>query len=196
LQPCAVHQPRPSSFTAPCEAVSLAAEDIDCPAVALGSCSDRRQQTERACVKVLVRYEEFVRDALVNSVCLIPPAGPQVDIVRGYDWPRPFTIRTLKNIFVERWLGSEDELKAQSGNELPRFQRAWESGDAEYGAVVVGESIGMIHEIEPVELVMSKIVKRAEKAINIIAADIRSVGPATLRGTILFLKQRGGDPPG
>lgn len=88
------------------------------------------------------------------------------DIVRRYEWPKPFNIRTLKNGFVERWLGREEQLKSVADEELPKFQRAWAAGDAENGAVVVSESVGLIHEIAPVETVMNQIVRQAEGALS------------------------------
>jgi hypothetical protein len=34
------------------------------------------------------------------------------DAARGYRWPAPFTGRALRNAFLERWDGREDELVA------------------------------------------------------------------------------------
>ncbi len=33
-----------------------------------------------------------------------------LDIARGVDWPHKYTGRTLRNTFLEQWLGREEEL--------------------------------------------------------------------------------------
>lgn len=96
------------------------------------------------------------------------------DIVRRYDWPKPFNIRTLRNKFVERWQGNEEELKSVADMEVEKFQQAWVDGDADNSAVVVSESIGLIHTIEPVEVVMSNLIQQAEATIHQVAGWIRS----------------------
>lgn len=92
--------------------------------------------------------------------------GSAVDVVRGYDWPKPWNIRTLRNRFVEQWSGDIDGLKANLDREQARFLAARDSGDSDNAAVIVGEGIDMVREILPAAEIVRKISADAEAALR------------------------------
>src|SRR5918912_1373847 len=51
------------------------------------------------------------------------------DVVRRHAWPRPYTGRAIRNRFMERWGGREDDLGEALDEEIPRFRAAVEDGD-------------------------------------------------------------------
>ncbi|MGY4345458.1 NAD(P)H-dependent flavin oxidoreductase YrpB (nitropropane dioxygenase family) [Bradyrhizobium sp. GM7.3] len=53
----------------------------------------------------------------------------------------------MKNGFIERWHGREDELRTLQEAELQRVEKAWVSGDYDTANVTVGEAIGLINDI-------------------------------------------------
>lgn len=69
------------------------------------------------------------------------------DVVRKKAWPSEYTGRLMKNGFIERWHGREDELRTLQEAELQRVEKAWVSGDYDTANVTVGEAIGLINDI-------------------------------------------------
>ena len=87
-----------------------------------------------------------------------------VDIVRGYDWPKPFTARVIKTRFTMDWHGREGEL-AQSATrqrEEARYWNALKAGDVENTCVLTGEAAGLIHDIAPAAEIVRRMVDDAE----------------------------------
>jgi nitronate monooxygenase len=89
-----------------------------------------------------------------------------IDIVRGYDWPKPFDIRVMRNAFVERWHGHESELSARLDTEVPRYAAGAAVGNAGEVAVVVGEGIGLIDDIPSARDIVERIAGDAESLLR------------------------------
>jgi len=85
-----------------------------------------------------------------------------MDLARKLDWPRRYTARVLKNQFIERWHGHEDELMAVADAEAAKYRAAWAEGDPDRSNTFVGEAAGLIHEIEPVSDIIERMVREAE----------------------------------
>ena len=78
------------------------------------------------------------------------------DVVRGHDWPEPYTGRALGNRFLERWDGREDDLAAALDKEGHAFREAVREGDFETAMVWAGEAVDLIDEVaDAAELVRS-----------------------------------------
>ena len=88
------------------------------------------------------------------------------DIARQLDWPKPFDIRTLDNGFTRRWQGREHELRARIDTEAAAYRDAFAAGDPENAAVIVGEGIGLIREVEPAALILERMVDEAVAALD------------------------------
>ena len=89
-----------------------------------------------------------------------------VDIVRGYDWPKPFDIRVLRNDFVARWHGREAELAAAREAEAARYFAAADAGVAADTAVMVGEAAGLIADLPPAGAIVERVVAEAEALLG------------------------------
>jgi nitronate monooxygenase len=89
-----------------------------------------------------------------------------VDIVRGYDWPKPFNIRVMRNRFTEHWHGREGELAAGLATETARYFEAAKVGDPDGTAVMVGEAAGLIHEVLPAATIVERVVAEAETLLR------------------------------
>ncbi len=72
------------------------------------------------------------------------------DYARGYDWPKPYTARVLKNQFTETWHGKANQLSLLS-NETQQalYADACRSNDFDIAGLFIGEGIDLIHEILP-----------------------------------------------
>lgn len=69
------------------------------------------------------------------------------DVVRGHEWPEPYTGRALRNRFLERWEGREGELAAGLDAEGRAFREAVSEGDFETAMVWAGEAVDLIGEV-------------------------------------------------
>ncbi|WP_407492642.1 NAD(P)H-dependent flavin oxidoreductase [Pseudooceanicola sp. MF1-13] len=83
------------------------------------------------------------------------------DIARRLDWPAPFTIRTARNAFTDTWEGDPEGLRQQ--DELPAaYAKAFQAGDADLAPPIVGEAIGLIHDMPKAGDVVTRIATEAE----------------------------------
>ncbi|KZY53994.1 nitronate monooxygenase [Sulfitobacter sp. KE29] len=88
------------------------------------------------------------------------------DIMRGYDWPKRYTGRVLRNDFTDRWHDDPDGLRAALAQELPRWQAAVAAGDARTANAFVGEVAGLICAVSPAADILRDIVQGAETALG------------------------------
>jgi nitronate monooxygenase len=89
------------------------------------------------------------------------------DIVRGYDWPQPFTGRALRNRFFERWDGRESDLQRALENERPAYQSSTREGDYETAMVWAGEAVDLIKSVERASALVVRISVEAEAQLQL-----------------------------
>jgi nitronate monooxygenase len=90
-----------------------------------------------------------------------------VDIVRGFDiWPKRYDIRAMRSATTDRWYGKEDELRAAVATEGPRYADAAAKGDAKTVSPIVGEAVGLIHEVATAEQILQGMVRQAEEILK------------------------------
>ncbi|SFV29854.1 NAD(P)H-dependent flavin oxidoreductase [Hyphomicrobium facile] len=90
-----------------------------------------------------------------------------MDLARKLDWPPRYTARVLKNRFIERWHGREQELLTVADQEAAKYRKAWADGDPEESNTFVGEVVGLIHDIEPASNIIERIVREAEELLQL-----------------------------
>ncbi len=78
-------------------------------------------------------------------------------------WPTPYTGRVLRNAHLERWLGREDELAAESEHVQRDYAAARDRGDFDVAAVIAGEASALINDIPPAREIVERIVAEAER---------------------------------
>jgi nitronate monooxygenase len=88
------------------------------------------------------------------------------DIVREYEWPEPYTGRALRNTFLERWDGREEELAAALDTETPAFQTAVREGDVDTAMVWAGEAVDLISDLAPAAELVARIGAEAETCLR------------------------------
>jgi nitronate monooxygenase len=88
------------------------------------------------------------------------------DIVREHAWPEPYTGRAIRNPFMERWDGREDDLSAALGEEIPGFQAAVREGDIETAMVWAGEAVDLISDVAPTAELIKRIGAEAEACLR------------------------------
>ena len=124
--------------------------------------------------RFIATQESLAHDA--TKVRLVVASGDHTlrtrifDIVRGYDWPQPWTGRALDNEFTQRWHGREAELAAALDEETPRYWKASETGDLATALVWAGEGLDLIHDVPPASALVESLVADAERALAAAAA--------------------------
>lgn len=88
------------------------------------------------------------KDAAVGASGDRTVRGKVFDIVRGYDWPEPWMVRTLENGFYRRWASDTELLERDLSRQRQAYLAAQAGGDIDTAAVIVGEAIDLVHEVE------------------------------------------------
>jgi NAD(P)H-dependent flavin oxidoreductase YrpB (nitropropane dioxygenase family) len=125
-------------------------------------------------------------------------------VLFGIGWPNS-PHRTIRTDFVQQWLGSEDQAQELTPDTpligesivagrvvpVPRFMgfppSAETTGDIESMALMAGQSVGMVQEIQPAGEIVKEIAERAERLITMRLQSLVS-GRGQMRGG-------GGAPP-
>lgn len=88
------------------------------------------------------------------------------DIVRGIDWPEPWTIRTLQNAFTQRWADQEGALHAEVEGLRAAYDSAMAEGDAREACAIVGEAVGLIHDLPPAGEIVDRMAREAAQLMG------------------------------
>ncbi|WP_298235799.1 nitronate monooxygenase [uncultured Azohydromonas sp.] len=83
------------------------------------------------------------------------------DVVRKLAWPEPYNGRALRNGFVERWRGREEELAAQLDVQQPVYASAVQAADHDVAVVWAGEGVDLINGVEPAGEIVRRLAAEA-----------------------------------
>lgn len=149
----------------------------DVPVVAAGGISDGRGLVAALALGaagVLVGTRLFASVEALGApgakARLVTASGDQTirttvfDVVRGLDWPRPFTGRALRNSFTETWALRAEEL-ARRPEQRERYRRAAEANDFDTALVWAGQGVDAVTGIEPAGEIVSRIAREADEVL-------------------------------
>ena len=88
------------------------------------------------------------------------------DIVRDYAWPAPYTGRALRNDFMIRFDGHEDELVGALEVERTAYRNAVDADDYDMALVWAGEGVDLVTTIEPAAALVTRIAADAESRLR------------------------------
>lgn len=88
------------------------------------------------------------------------------DVMRGFDWPTRWALRTLRNDFVNIWQDRLHALPAALASETSVFAEAVASGDTRIAPVIVGEAADLLHHIAPAAHILQRIQDEAEALLT------------------------------
>jgi len=101
------------------------------------------------------------------------------DVVRQHEWPQPFTGRAIRNRFMERWDGREEDLGAALDEEIPAFRAAVRGGDFDTAMIWAGEGVDLISDVAPAGELVRRIGAETEARLRHASELLRKIRPAT-----------------
>ncbi len=88
------------------------------------------------------------------------------DAVRQLDWPVEYDERALGNSFLDIWHGNEAQLSASLPEAIETFEKAVAAEDFDAAAILVGEAVGLIHDVRPAADIVRDIAAEADRILN------------------------------
>jgi NAD(P)H-dependent flavin oxidoreductase YrpB (nitropropane dioxygenase family) len=102
---------------------------------------------------------------------------PIPDYANESAWPDPIAVRAIRNAFLDRWLGREEEVR-RLGLELgEKLRDARRQDDPAEMNLMAGEVVGLIHDLPAARTLLERVVKEAEGLLPQLAA--KASGRAT-----------------
>jgi nitronate monooxygenase len=99
------------------------------------------------------------------------------DMVRQHAWPQPYTGRAIRNPFMKRWEGREDDLGAALDEEIPGFQAAVRDGDFDRAMIWAREGVDLITDVAPAGELVRRIGAETEARLQHAGDFLRSTRP-------------------
>ncbi len=88
------------------------------------------------------------------------------DHVRQLDWPPEYNERALSNPFVDGWHGNEADLLASLPEAINTFEIAVAAEDFEAAAILIGESISLIHAVRTAGDIVTDMTAEASRILS------------------------------
>jgi nitronate monooxygenase len=109
---------------------------------------------------------ESAKERIVGAKGLHTERTRVFDIVRQHAWPQPYTGRAVRNHFMERWQGRENDLISALDEEIPRFRAAVRDGDFDTVMIWAGEVVDLISDVAPAGELVRHIGVEAEACLR------------------------------
>ena len=88
------------------------------------------------------------------------------DAVRRLDWPAEYNERALGNSFLDTWHGNEARLSASLPEAIETFEKAVAAEDFDAAAILIGEAVGLIHDVRPAADIVRDMVRGATEILD------------------------------
>ena len=88
------------------------------------------------------------------------------DLPIKMDWPPGIAMRALRNSFTDEWHGREDEVRAWSEQRSDEYRSGDYLFSRERGVTPAGESVGVVHAVEPAGDLVRRLVSEAETILR------------------------------
>ncbi len=79
------------------------------------------------------------------------------DYARGYDWPKPYTARAIKNNFTKKWHDTQNAKDKINVDVQQDYAEAVNKNDFDEAAIFAGEGVGNIDEILSASRIIEKL---------------------------------------
>ena len=72
----------------------------------------------------------------------------------------------MRSETTDRWHGKEDQLRAAGKAEVERYAEAAAAGDTTIVSPLIGEAVGLIHDVRPAAKILTVIVREAKTILQ------------------------------
>jgi NAD(P)H-dependent flavin oxidoreductase YrpB (nitropropane dioxygenase family) len=87
------------------------------------------------------------------------------DVANGQVWPGAY-VRVRRNRFIEDWMGRDHELRRRRAEVSAQLRAAAQAGDPDRGAIMIGQTAGLIDRVEPAADLVRQISRDAEAILR------------------------------
>jgi NAD(P)H-dependent flavin oxidoreductase YrpB (nitropropane dioxygenase family) len=87
------------------------------------------------------------------------------DVAAGQVWPGAY-VRVRRNRFIDEWVGRDGELRRRRVEVSAQLREAAQAGDPDRGAIMLGQTAGLIDRIEPAADLVRQISRDAEAILR------------------------------
>jgi NAD(P)H-dependent flavin oxidoreductase YrpB (nitropropane dioxygenase family) len=87
------------------------------------------------------------------------------DVANGQVWPGAY-VRVRRNRFIEEWLARGNELRQHRAEVSAQLREAAKAGDPDRGAILIGQTAGLIDRVEPAADLVQQISRDAEAILR------------------------------
>ena len=100
-----------------------------------------------------------------------------LDALRGFPWPREYSLRFLKNKLAEEWVDRDAEAFRAFASLSAQYAEARKHNDLDTVAVICGESVGLLKERPSAESIVKSMVAQASNILHM-GGTLKFSGPS------------------
>ena len=170
--------------------VPQVADAVDLPVVAAGGIGDGRGLAAALALgaegvlmgtRFLATREAPIPDGWKRAI-LDAGGGDTIrtsipDLAAEAAWPPPIAARNIRNAFIERWIGREEELRSLGKKVGAGLAEARLKDEPAEMNLLSGEVVGLIHDLPTVRTLLERTVKEAEGLLPQLAAKAAGRAP-------------------
>jgi nitronate monooxygenase len=97
------------------------------------------------------------------------------DAVRQLDWPAEYDERALGNSFLDLWHGNAAQLSVSLPQAIESYEKAVATEDFDAAAILIGEGVGLIHDVRPAADIVREMVGGAKEILDRLAGGSSSI---------------------
>lgn len=87
------------------------------------------------------------------------------DLVRGIEWPAPYSGRAIANGFSQTWLGRDEALQQAPASVAEDFLQAIRNDDLDQRVIWAGEVLDLVNDVQPAAALLHSIVTQTHQCL-------------------------------
>lgn len=88
------------------------------------------------------------------------------DVLRNYNWPAPYLLRTVANTMTSRFGTRLEDLRGDQAAQVEKFNAAVANGDYEVAAVIAGEALDLVGDVPAAADIVTQTIREATACLT------------------------------